>query len=92
MTKISDIFLREMDEKEQKEMRRNVEMARHFMDVMVDTGFAARDVAVAFIKAGVDMKLHVGGTELTQSILKAIQELIDLHHAEDDNSQQPQEG
>ena len=88
MEKISELLLKELDGTTQDELRRNVDMAQHFMEVMVDTGFAARDVALAFIKAGVDMKLHVGGAELTQSILSAIQELIELHHTD---NLQPQE-
>lgn len=86
--KISELLMKEMDDASKDELKRNVDMAQHFMEVMVDTGFAARDVALAFIKAGVDMKLHVGGADLTKSILKAIQDLIDLHHAETEAPQQ----
>ena len=65
-------------EKRRREFNKNIDMARHFTEAMMGAGFAARDVALAFIACGIDLAENLGGTHSTLDLLHVIGHVLEM--------------
>ncbi len=77
MQTLSEYLPKDMCDNTRDELHRNVELAKHFMHVMVETGFAARHVAIAFIASGIDLAEEVGGKYPTLDLLHVMAHLVE---------------
>lgn len=77
MQNLNEYLPGDLCENTRDELRRNMELARHFMHVMVETGFMARHVALAFIASGIDLAEQVGGKSSTHDLLQVMTNLLE---------------